>query len=275
MYSNTHSQPTLQRSSPRSHTAVTDRAVYKAELSSQIGKRLHAAALRTNDGRAQAEARLMLECSRLGNTWIAKDVEHLEGDINSPDGADVSFFDAYGHLWSCNSRLCPVCSEKIRKRQRRRMLDTVAAHKLTVGYDYRLLTLTQPVPRQANLPESIGRLQTAWSLFSKRTFFEHHIRGGFKGVEFVPKEHGYHAHIHSLIESRFIPIQNLIDEWENCVSHARAHSSDCNTRVQCNASMSLRLVRSRDGENDRWIGRREAVQEVLKYVTKPQNWLLL
>lgn len=201
-------------------------------------------------------------------------------------------WDAHGRFWGCGNRLCPGCSERIRRRARRQVLAAIKNHRQRVGYAWRFVTLTQPT-LAVSLTESLRILRRAWALLYKRDFWKQHVQGGALGMEFELNQIGYHTHLHLLVSSRFIPVELLIEEWETCVTKAHAesdagsidrckrcghtraeHASSATHQFQLNASVSVRLVRPKPGVNNA-MTLREAINEVIKYVTKPKTWLNL
>jgi len=228
-------------------------------------------------------------CSGCENAWIGKDFETVTGDPESPDGADVEIWNAYGRYWACGNRLCPGCSEKTRRRSRRTVTEALKGHKQRVGYSWRLVTLTQP-KLDVSITGSIALIRRAWTLFYKREFWRQHVESGVLGMEFEAKaELGYHTHVHILVSSRFIPVEQLIKEWEICVTkaHSECEAAAVDRCKQCgrtrdahldghefrlNASVSVRLVRPKPGSSDA-ITMKDALNEVLKYITKPKTWL--
>jgi hypothetical protein len=270
------------------------RAVQKMALGQQIAQRVKSAAQRTEHSTGEKVSVMLAECSTCENCWVGKGFETVTGDERSPDGADVEQWDAHGHFWSCGRRLCPSCSERVRRRARRVVHAAIDKHRQRVGYAWRFVTLTQPT-LATSLTESLRILRRAWALLYKRDFWKQHVQGGAFGMEFEVNQIGYHTHLHLLVSSRFIPVELLIEEWETCVTKAHSeseaaaidHCKKCgHTRQQhanqeprttnhgfrLNASVSVRLVRSKPGTNNA-ISMREAINEVIKYVTKPKTWI--
>ena len=269
------------------------KAVRKMEEGRRIADHVRNAAKRQANPLAEREALLIDRCNGCENFWIGKDFEILTGDPASPEGANVEYWDGHGRFFYCGNRLCPGCSEKMRRRSRRTATEALKAHKQRVGYNWRLVTLTQP-KLVVSITESMALIRRAWTLLYKREFWRQHVESGVLGMEFEATERaaGYHTHVHILASSRFIPVERLIEEWETCVTKAHSeceaaavdHCKHCGrTRdahaahddghaFRLNASVSVRLVRPKPGSSA-VVTMKEALNEVLKYITKPKTWL--
>lgn len=297
---------------PQRKYSLKERLTYRSDLSEKIAQRIELAGERTGNRFAQGRAFLIRECSHPSNSWVGEKLEKLEGDINSPDGADVTLFGGYGTLYSCNHRACPNCSNKQRKRARAKAEKAMDSHKLMCGHDWRFVTLTQRKDTSRTLLESIQILQRAWRKLTKSEFWRQRVRGGIKGVEFTHDADGYHVHMHLLVESRWIEVarncvnpkcrsvkveKTLPDEMH---SQSRFHCKACwwswseeahpannlidvweriiseaqGKTFQDTASVSVRLVRAYEKDATR-ISRKKALFEVLKYVAKASDWLNL
>lgn len=266
-----------------------EKAVHKLEMGQRIAARLRRAAIELENQRALKEALLIDRCSRCENEWVGKEFETVTGNPESSDGADVELWDAHGRFWDCSNRLCPDCSEKLRRRARRVVVSALKLHRPRLGYANRFITLTQPT-LTASLLESLRIIRRAWTLLYKRDFWRRHVDGGALGIEFTLNERGYHTHLHILASSKFMPVEQLIDEWEHCVTiahgetefaavdhckicgHCREGHDDRDHQFRLNASVSIRLVRPKAGSSHA-IAMKDAIKEVIKYVTKPQSWL--
>jgi hypothetical protein len=228
---------------------------------------------------------------------VGKGFETVTGDPTSSEGADVEWWDAHGRFWSCGRRLCPACSERIRRRARRQLYASLEKHRQRVGYSMRFVTLTQPA-LAVSLLETMRILRRAWTLMYKRDFWKQHVQGGGLGIEFEMvdgRDDMYHTHLHILVSSRFIPIELLIEEWETCVTkaHSETEAAAVDRCKKCgrtrgehrsvpgvgsthafrlNASVSVRLVKSKQGSSNN-ISMKDAIKEVIKYITSYQTWM--
>jgi len=76
---------------------------------------------------------------------------------------------------------------------------------------FKHLTLT--VPSEDDLTFMVARLVRAFRRLRQRHLWRKHVRGGAFVVEITRGESGWHAHIHAIIESSFIPWTSLQLEW--------------------------------------------------------------
>jgi hypothetical protein len=132
-----------------------------------------------------------------------------------------------------------------------------------------------PTVADASLLETMHVIQSAWSLLRKRKFWRESVRAGIKGVEFTVTSLGYHTHIHVLAISRWIAHAGLRSEWTHCVRAAwgaRGREIAFNTPTG-EAIVDVRLVRAKGGASYASITQESALQEVLKYICKPDAWL--
>jgi hypothetical protein len=77
----------------------------------------------------------------------------------------------------------------------------------------KMLTLTMPLwtgdPRLG-----IQELRRCWNKLRKHKLFRD-VRGGAYQIEVKPKEVGWHIHIHVLMDSPYMPYQQLFSAWRN------------------------------------------------------------
>jgi len=116
-----------------------------------------------------------------------------------------------GHAWwvpyRCRTRVCPLCSYKVMLERSQLML------ALCRGMDHpKLLTLTMPTwtddPKQGIrfLRASFARL--------RRTALLRKVVGGAYQIELIPKQNGWHIHIHVLMDAPYLPYQLIYSAWQ-------------------------------------------------------------
>ncbi len=241
----------------------TERAYYRRDRSENVSGILKAAASAANDETALALAERMRQCSLKTNHYLATDLD---------DGQEC--FNGFGNLWGCGSKLCHSCVTRAASRNRKLAREVLENTKL-VRREYfcyvkqksvveqekfRFITLTMP---KVNLScvWTLDLLKRAWELFRKLDFTKNYFGGFVKSTEFtVRNDRTYHAHIHLLAVSVFIPEKLIKKYWLNCVRTAFNESS-----VKFKASavvVNLKKVDSIDA----------ALNEVCKYVTKSESW---
>ena len=246
-----------------SYTPV-DRAYYRREKSENVSDVLKAAAVAAGDETALALAERMRQCSLKSNHYLAEDLTDANGEC----------FDGFGNLWGCGSKLCHSCVTRAASRNRRLAREVLENTKLirrkyfcyvkkksvTEQEKYRFVTLTMP---KVNLSciETLNLLRRAWELFRKLDFTKNYFSGFVKSTEFtVRNDKTYHAHLHLLAVSVFIPEKLIKKYWLNCV---RTAFNESGVKFKANAVVvNLKKVDSIDA----------ALNEICKYLTKSESW---
>ncbi len=246
-----------------SYTPV-DRAYYRREKSENVSDVLKAAALAVGDETALALAERTRQCSLKSNHYLAEDLTDANGEC----------FDGFGNLWGCGSKLCHSCVTRAASRNRKLAREVLENTKLirrkyfcyvkkksvTEQEKYRFVTLTMP---KVNLSciETLNLLRRAWELFRKLDFTKNYFSGFVKSTEFtVRNDKTYHAHLHLLAVSVFIPEKLIKKYWLNCV---RTAFNESGVKFKANAVVvNLKKVDSIDA----------ALNEICKYLTKSESW---
>lgn len=147
-----------------------------------------------------------------------------------------------------------------------------------------LLTTTLPrVEAQAGATPflEIRRWNRAFDLFRKREQWGEKVRAGIKGVELKLSTFmgtlGIHAHGHMLILARWWNWRDIRREWFACVKQAtldiygvELDAEALEAQVEGGVITDIRSVKTRHHEGE--VTLEEALQETLKYVTKPDDW---
>jgi hypothetical protein len=132
--------------------------------------------------------------------------------------------------------------------------------------------------RGADVEVAISRINDAFRRLTNRKFWKSRVRGGVKGVEFTVRPDGYHAHIHLLVLSEFLPINaereresrnasgNLQAEMQHCLRAAGAHVNGELALAVCDVR---RQHERKTGES---VTLEKAVLETTKYLTKTESW---
>lgn len=197
-------------------------------------------------------------CSLRSNHWVADDLHNQEtGELYAGNGIN----------WGCGSKLCPSCVAKASNRSRKELTLALKNQKLFTGESYKFITFTIPNP---NLPLLRTRsvLDRAWTLLRKRDYFIEHIRGGSKSEEFTVTKNGYHYHYHLFCITRFISYERLRREWTECVRIA-FRENNIDFEVNNKDGLLSVVVKKVDSSNN---GKKGAIQEVCKYITKSDSW---
>ena len=103
---------------------------------------------------------------------------------------------------ACNKSFCPNCSEKRKKRLRRRLLPFLKYYKNTSTYKWRFLTISPE--NYSDYKEGKIHLRKSWNKFIRRDYITERIYGGFYVMEVTNKGKGWNLHIHSIIYSKYL-----------------------------------------------------------------------
>ena len=245
-----------------------ERAYYRREKGESVAEILNIAATAAGDDVALGLAARINECSSRYNHFLADDLNTADGEC----------FDGFGNLYGCGSKLCHSCVDKAAKLNRKKAREAIQATRLIKreylpfgAKDYvveqerfRFVTLTMP-KISLSCVGSLKLLSYAWDLFRKLDFTKNYFAGYVKSVEFtVRSDESYHAHIHLLAISFYLPEKQLKRLWRRCLQKAFAASGldwKCDTKDN-SPVVNIKLVDSIEN----------ALNEVCKYVTKSESW---
>jgi hypothetical protein len=247
-------------------------ANYRSTRGSSVSSVLQKAAMIADAPAAICEAVLIRDCASPENIYTGVKLQRKD---------TKEFFNGVGALTACGSRLCANCVAALSARSRRRARDGMARVGVARhGERERFITLTAPTlpASQVGLVDTIKVLQRAWRLFSKRDWGVK-IRAGVKAFEFTMGDEkklelegrrwsadidGYHTHLHLLVLSKFVNIQLLRVVWTECVLKAW---SEIGIAAGVNTKDGLCIINIKNVTS-----RKDAIDEVCKYVTKNNSW---
>jgi hypothetical protein len=209
-------------------------------------------------------------CSRRANHYLAAELHNQQtGEM----------FDGFGHLYACSSKLCHSCVAQYGKRNQKTAAAAINEIKL-IKRKYknyksgkeeveqemlRFITLTMP-PVVASCIDTLKILADAWERFRKTDFFKNYCSGFARDAEFTTRKDGtYHAHIHLIAASVFIPEDLIKKFWTKCVETA-FHKAGLEFEPETKSGycvVNLKLA-SRNIES--------ATRELCKYITKSDSW---
>ena len=139
-----------------------------------------------------------------------------------------------GHWWvpnHCRLRVCPLCSYRV-SRERARFLLAMTAHM----QHPKMLTLTQPL--WTDDPHvGIKQLRKNFNKLRRHVLFKSVVGGAYL-IEVNVKEHGYHIHMHILLDVPFIPYQKIFSAWSQILKF-KAPSIDIRSATSQQARTSL------------------------------------
>jgi hypothetical protein len=216
-----------------------------------------------------ALSKRMAFCSNRANHYLAADLH------NNQTG---EMFDGFGHLYACASKLCHSCVAVYGKRNKKTAAAAINEIKLIkrIYKDYetgetkqqqerlRFITLTMP-PLAASCINTLKILADAWERFRKTDFLKNYVSGFARDAEFTTRKDGtYHAHIHLIAASVFIPEALIKKFWTKCVETAfnKAGLEFAPETESGYCIVNLQLVSSVEA----------ATKELCKYITKSDSW---
>jgi hypothetical protein len=210
----------------------------------------------------QGLADRIFQCSRRENFFLAS-------DLHSSDTGEL--FDGKGSLWSCNSRICPMCVGKLSKRNRKIARYVFENEKVLVGERWFFITLTMPDLLLKDFPLLVCRsvMNEAWRKFSRSAWFNKVIRGGMKSEEFTLgtfNQYHFHQHLLSICKNR-ITSNNFVEirrEWTKALKFSFEKHG---LKFDCETKDGLANVRV-----DRIYNKNKAILELCKYFTKSESW---
>jgi hypothetical protein len=242
---------------------------YKQALSRKIAARLDGV---TSGDVVQALAYRIKACNQNRNLWTATDLHNVEtGDC----------YDGRGSLWACSSRFCSHCVGKLSRRAAK-IADYIYQNERKIIFcEWRFIVFTMPDAALAGLPLATHHdvFYDAWRhLYTKSEFWKRKVRGAIKTEEFTLKsarQNPYHFHGNVLAYGYFLDHLKLKEEWTKALKISFARHGlkwHCPTKSGL-ADVQIKLVvRRRIRDDEREISRENAVSELCKYVTKPQDW---
>lgn len=197
-------------------------------------------------------------CALPSNHWVGDDLHNEKtGELYAGNGV----------LKGCGSKLCPSCVAKASNRSRKELTLALRNLKLFTGERYQFITLTIPNPN-LSLLQTRAITNRAWTLLRKRKYFIEKIRGASKSEEFTVTDNGYHYHFHLLCVTRFLSFQKFRSEWTECV---RIAFREFNIPFEVSTKDGYLLVKIKE-VNSSENGKKGAIQEVCKYITKSDSW---
>lgn len=262
-----------------------ERSYYRREKGESVATVLEAAATAAGDEFALGLAARMAACSSKSNHFLANDLNNADGEC----------FDGFGNLYGCGSKLCHSCVDKAAKLNRKKAREAITNTKLlrreflppgakkyiVEDERYRFVTLTMPKV-SVSCTKTIKVLSYAWELFRKLDFTKTYFGGYVKSIEFtVRSDESYHAHIHLLAISFFLPEKTIKRLWRRCVQKSFVEAgldwreATKNLKDDEKLNVNLKLVHSErkvvKGKIVNEISHK-MLNEICKYVTKSESW---
>ncbi len=240
-------------------------ADYRSERGEVVAALLGKAAADAGDKICLAYSERLKACADCSNFYYGDDfLDNSTGEL----------FSGFGNLFGCGLKLCQSCVARQAARNRniaRQVIKNtellnrehycfVKDNYIVEREKYRFVTFTMP-KLHCSLVKAMKILKRAWDLFRKLKFTKNYFASFIKSVEFTVRPDGtYHAHIHLLAITFFIPEDLIKLYWTNCVETA---FNEFEIEFEANqANVNLKLVDSLE----------KAIKEICKYVTKTETW---
>lgn len=112
---------------------------------------------------------------------------------------------------SCGNRFCQVCNGPRKRKIRGKLSGFINTRKLRPRDTFKMLTLS--VASTEDLKAQIDLLVASFRRLRQRAFWRNRVRGGLSVIEVTHSDAGWHAHIHAIIESAFLPYNELLSGW--------------------------------------------------------------
>ncbi len=112
----------------------------------------------------------------------------------------------------CKNRFCSVCSVHRNMLIRYKLTEFLRTTVLRPRDSFKFLTLT--IPNDDDLYLQVKELIKSFRRLRQRSVWRKHVRGGATVVEVKPGKEGWHAHLHVVIESSYVPFKVLLAEWQ-------------------------------------------------------------
>lgn len=220
--------------------------------------------------------------------WLAaQEGNHFTGILDMPDrDGNMVPVEVGGALATPSSRIDPnwmeVSSRRSRKVAKKAVkraeatLPRIEKLKMEKGWRGRFawafLTLTLSKIESAKTVLECQRYNRAWSLFRKLQAFSSRVWGGVKSIEDKLTVFGPHVHGHTLILAKYWEHAEIKEMWTTCVRIATREIYGIELPDDFKAIVDIRMVKKklRPGD-DRSMSMDDALNECVKYVTKPSD----
>lgn len=115
---------------------------------------------------------------------------------------------------SCGNRFCEVCNQPRRRRIQTKLNHFIKNAVVPPGYRWRFVTLT--LPRSDDLTVAVRCLVSSFRKLRARSFWRRRVNGGAYVIEVIGRPGNWHAHLHVLVLSSWIPVHGLSRNWSLC-----------------------------------------------------------
>lgn len=117
---------------------------------------------------------------------------------------------------SCGNRFCDTCNSSRRQRIRFKIDSFVKSDLSCSSIPFAHLTLT--VKSQPDLKEMVVYIVSSFRRLRNRQLWKKHVVGGAFVLEVTHNSNGWHAHLHVIIQSTYMPYEQLLTAWTTITS---------------------------------------------------------
>lgn len=148
---------------------------------------------------------------------------------------------------SCGNRFCGTCNKSRVSRLRKRVRYLMQQVTLKRNDSFKFVTMT--IPNMEDPKEQLKILQKSFRRLRQRQYWKSLVKGGCVFYEVKTGSDGlYHIHLHAIVESAYIPVQELSQVWSEvspgCIVDVRWISNKAIinyiTKYTCKSELSLK-----------------------------------
>lgn len=112
----------------------------------------------------------------------------------------------------CGNRFCTICNKQRQRRVQYKLSEFVKRRQPRSGYSFKMLTLS--IENRNDLKSQVVSLLSSFRRLRQRAFWRRYVDGGATVVEVKHAADGWHAHLHIVLEAKYIPWERLRVHWE-------------------------------------------------------------
>jgi len=114
----------------------------------------------------------------------------------------------------CGDRFCPTCSVGRRHRVQARLEFLLSSVTLKSGEGFKHLSLG--IKNQPNLPPMLQQLSKSFRKLRGWAFWKSRVRAGAMVIEVTGAPGNWHAHLHIVLISTYLPWKEIQQAWQRC-----------------------------------------------------------
>ena len=115
---------------------------------------------------------------------------------------------------SCGNRFCPICSRSRTMKIRMKLKHFIDNNVLDKFYSYQHITLA--IKNQIDLKPMIETLVKGLRKMRQRKYWKQNVKGGAFVVEITKKTGLWHAHLHLVVEAKWLDWYQIRTDWHAC-----------------------------------------------------------